>query len=297
MVSFLHEMVIEQFRSRPALAAEMLRDVLGVALPAYEGVRIEEASLNKLQPVEYDADLVLLLEHGEPVFGIVLEVQLQPDADKPFSWLSYLAVLRARFRCPTLVLVVATDEATARWASQAVAIGPPGMSYAPVVLGPGLIPWVRDPAQAAAKPEVAVLSALARGNEAGGVDVVWVALQAVHRRWPEQADFYYDLFCSRLADAARRALEAIMLSTKDYEFKSPLLKENFAKGKAEGKVEGKAEGRVEGKAEALFDILDARGLALTDAQRERITTCNDLPTLNAWIKRAITVAITDEVFG
>jgi hypothetical protein len=42
--------------------------------------------------------VVLLLSSGEPVYGIVVEVQLGRDEKKPYSWPLYQAALRARLR-------------------------------------------------------------------------------------------------------------------------------------------------------------------------------------------------------
>ena len=46
----------------------------------------------------------------------------------------------------------------------------------------------------------------------------------------------------------------------------------------------------------MLDVLDTRGLAITDAQRDRIVNCDDLKTLSRWIRRAVTVASVDELF-
>jgi hypothetical protein len=294
MPSFLHELLIELFRDQPELAPTMLRDALGVPLPAYQEARVENANLNQLRPVEYDADLVVLLEDGKPVFGIVVEVQLSPDPDKLFAWIAYLAILRARLRAPTVVLVVAPDPAVARWAGQPVSLGPPGLTFAPMVLGRNLVPWVTDEDQAEATPEAAMLSALAHGNEPGGVELVIRALEAVKRRSSEKAALYYDILWETLNEATRQALEALMQTT-GYEFKSPFAREYFAKGKAEGKAEGEAEGEAKGKAEALLKFLSARGLAISDAQRATILGCADMAQLERWIEHAASAASVEEI--
>ena len=59
---------------------------------------------------------------------------------------------------------------------------------------------------------------------------------------------------------------------------------------------GRIEGRATEKAAAVLDVLDARGLAVSDAERERIVSCVDLETLTRWHRRAITIASTDELF-
>jgi hypothetical protein len=44
-------------------------------------------------------------------------------------------------------------------------------------------------------------------------------------------------------------------------------------------------------------VLDARGLKVTAAQRERIVGCADLKQLQDWITRAATAATAADVFG
>ena len=100
MPSFLHEALLMLFRNRPALAPKLLRDALHVELPDYTEARIDSADLTDIQPAEYRADLVLLLLHGSPILGIVLEMQLSNDDDKRYVWPAYVANLRARIRCP-----------------------------------------------------------------------------------------------------------------------------------------------------------------------------------------------------
>jgi len=109
MPSYLHEALLLLFRNRPALAPELLRDALHVELPSYTEVRIDSADLTNIQPAEYRADLVILLLHGSPVLGIVLELQLSHDEDKRYAWPAYVANLRARMRCPVCLLVVTAE--------------------------------------------------------------------------------------------------------------------------------------------------------------------------------------------
>ncbi len=49
-------------------------------------------------------------------------------------------------------------------------------------------------------------------------------------------------------------------------------------------------------AEAVLTVLDARGLAVSDAQRERVMACRDQSTLTRWQRAAVTSASVDAVF-
>jgi hypothetical protein len=122
--SITHEALLQLFRNRPELAPELLRDALHVTLPTYAELRVESSDLTDLAPAEYRADLVVLLVDGKPVLGIVVEVQLQRDDRKPFTWPVYVAGLRARLACETCVLVMTPSESVATWARTPVVLGP-----------------------------------------------------------------------------------------------------------------------------------------------------------------------------
>lgn len=170
----LHETLIELFRARPALAAELLGGVLGVEAPLHEQARADPADLPDLLPTEYRADAVVVLTHDEePVMAVVVEVQLRRDGDKRWSWPVYVTTLRARLRCPVELLVICPDAGIAGWCVTPIRLGASGSQVTPLVLGPELVPLVTDPEQAAQAPELTVLSALAqrrRPEASGGVD-------------------------------------------------------------------------------------------------------------------------------
>jgi hypothetical protein len=112
MPSVLHEGVIALVRDQPAFAASLLRELVNVEVPRFNKARLTEATLPQIVPVSYHADAVVLFDvagNEQPVFGAILEVQLQPDDDKPFTWPLYAVTARARDRCPFVVLVATTD--------------------------------------------------------------------------------------------------------------------------------------------------------------------------------------------
>jgi hypothetical protein len=59
--------------------------------------------------------------------------------------------------------------------------------------------------------------------------------------------------------------------------------------------EGEAKGKAEGKAEAILDVLTARGIPVSEAQRQEILRCNDLARLNRWLRRATLAFSADDV--
>ncbi|MFQ3560050.1 hypothetical protein QZN11_25045 [Streptomyces gramineus] len=61
-------------------------------------------------------------------------------------------------------------------------------------------------------------------------------------------------------------------------------------------IEGEAKGRAEGRAEDILRILDLRGVAVAEADRERVLACEDLDTLGVWFDRAVTATGAEELF-
>ena len=70
-------------------------------------------------------------------------------------------------------------------------------------------------------------------------------------------------------------------------FKAVVGKEQFekglAKGEAKGEAKGLAKGEAKGKAEGVILLLEARGLILSEKQREQIMECRHLETLRKWL--------------
>ncbi|HEX2570633.1 MAG TPA: hypothetical protein VH877_13840 [Polyangia bacterium] len=294
---------MELFRQCPELVAYLLREVLGVPLPAYTEVRVEESNFTQPLPTESRADLVLTLNHGAPLLGVVVEMQRQIDDDKPFSWPFYLAGLRHRIRGPVILLVICDDEAVARWAREPIELGP-GWVLRVYVLGPAQIPWIKDRDQARRLPELAVLSAAAHGNEPSGLEVVMATLEGLLTLDAERRSYYYDLVLASLNQAARQALEQeLTMQGGKYEYKSDFARTYFAEGEAKGRAEGEAKGRAEGEAKgraegevrALLALLTARGIAVDPSTRDRILGCTDLEQLERWIVRAATAMSVHEV--
>jgi len=289
--SQLHEVLLMLFRNRPEMAPLLLREALHVELPAYTEVRIESAELTDVAPTEYRADLVVLLVNGKPVLGIVIEVQLKPDDRKRFSWPVYVTGLRARLACDCCLLVVCPSSETARWASAPIVLGP-GAQLVPMVLGPDGVPVITDAEIAHRFPELALLSVMAhgQGDVQTAVNIARVAAAAASDLASDSQALYLDLIESALGEAARKAFEML---PETYKFQGP----SYLRGKAEGEAKGKAEGEARGKAEGILAVLEARGIAATEEQREQILACTDLERLSACVRKAVTLADVDELFA
>src|SRR5436305_4988980 len=211
MPSMAHEILVDLFKNRPSLAAEILAEVLGVALPPYNEARLAATDLTEIQPAEYRADLVVvLLDRDTPVRVIIVEVQLAVDPRKRLSWPAYVAVSRAIHGCPADLLVVAPDPAIARWCAEPIEIGVPGFILRPPVLRRSAVPVVTDLEEAVRRPELGVLSAMAHGDTEEGATIAAAVLPAIRGLDDDRVKLYYDLVYNSLNEAARRSLEAIM---------------------------------------------------------------------------------------
>lgn len=283
MPSLLHEGLLALIRERPEFAAELLREVLHVEVPAFTEARVAEAALSELVPTEYRADLVVLLVDDKPVFGIVHEAQLKAHERKRYSWPMYAVGLRARFECPVVVVVITVDDATARWAAEPIALG--GQSvFVPYVIGPQGVPIVTDIEFAKREPELAVLSVMAhgQGEESVAVAIARAATAGIAGIDDDRWVLYSSLIESSLGDAARKAFEML---PEAQQFFSDSQRKSFDRG------------QLQGQAKTIVAVLEARELAISDEQRQRILECSDVSELDRWVRKAVTVKTTDELFA
>jgi hypothetical protein len=301
MSSYLHELLILLFRNRSGSAAEMLR-AIDVRLPEYDDVRFESSDLSNVRPAEYRADLVLFLERGSrKVLGIIVEVQLAYDEDKPYTWPAYIANLRARHRCAVCLLVITIEDAVSRWAGRPIELGP-GTQCNPWVVGPSNTPPVTDLQDAKENVELAVLSAIEHGQNtdvALAVRIAAAAIVASAAIDAERSRLYLDLILISLSKSAPEVLEATMNSL-GYEYQSDFARRYVAQGRAEGKTEGKAEGRIEGKTEGRVEIvlklLALRFGPLTEAVQVRLCSARSAQ-LDVVAERVLTAQTLEEALA
>lgn len=204
MPALEHEALLRLFRNRPALAAELLHAVTGLALPSAEP-RLVETELTQITPTEYRADMVVAL--GDDTL-LVVEVQLGRDEGKRWSWPLYVAALRAKQRRRVLLLVFTMSDAVAAWARRPIPLGHPRFQLEPIVVGPSAVPQITDEAAARADPELAVLSAVTHGDSESGPEMALAAIVAAAGLDPERAAIYHDLVMRALSAANRKALRS-----------------------------------------------------------------------------------------
>ncbi|MFT3776120.1 MAG: hypothetical protein QM820_63060 [Minicystis sp.] len=285
--------LVDLFKTRPSLAAEILVELLGLSLPAYTEARLASIDLTEIKPAEYRADVVvLLLDRDIPVRGIVVEVQLAADPRKRRSWPAYVSVAHAMHGCLVDLLVVAPDPEVAAWCAEPIPLGPPGFVLTPPVLGREAVPVVTDPAEAARRLELGMLSVMAHGASEQGGAIATALLPAIAQLDEERARFYLDLLLNSVDEATRRALEAMM---KGYEYQSEFAKKYYGQGRDDGRDEGRTEGRTQEAARNLLTVLRVRGIAVPDAIRERILAQKDALLLERWLEKAAVATALAEV--
>jgi hypothetical protein len=63
------------------------------------------------------------------------------------------------------------------------------------------------------------------------------------------------------------------------------------------RAEGLVEGRVETARAALLEVLAARALVPSRAEKARVETCSDPDQLASWHRKAVTASSTQEIFA
>ena len=252
-------------------------------------LRTRDQSYSELEPPEYRADLVIeMVRAGEskPTSMMILEVQLTKDSDKKRTWPAYQAVLRAQYRCPTSIIVLAPDANVARWCAQPIDLDGRGQSIIrPSVIGPDRVPLITSLEDAVRTPSVATLSVIAHGRTEHALEVGRAGLAAARSLDEPDRRLYADVVLHHLEAAARRALEremALKLKNK-YEYESVTFRRLVAQGEAQGKLS------------ALQAVLEARGFHVDHATRARLDACQG-SELDALVVRAATISALDELF-
>ncbi|KAB2909710.1 MAG: hypothetical protein F9K40_03735 [Kofleriaceae bacterium] len=265
-------------RAEPKLVALLLEEVLGVAVPPFEGAETSEADFSQTLPAEFRADLVVILRDAEhaPVMAIVVEVQRKRDEAKRRAWPLYVAALHARMNTPCCLLVLAANDGIARWASAAITTLQPCSPFHPLVVGPSSVPRV-SAERAHREPHLAVLSALVHGDGPGGLDIVLAAIDAVTDMDEQRGRLFFDLILAALSAATRALLEAEMQPGK-YEYKSDFARKYFNAGREEGRAEALHAVRT-----SLLHLAMHRVPTLRDDLRQRIASCSDVERLSATI--------------
>jgi hypothetical protein len=261
-----HDELVELLGRAPGAAVEALRATGRVELPTFDELRVEPGDIRELVPPARNVDVVILLERGQVVFVLLVEVQGAIDREKAFTWPFYVSALRARFRCPVCLMVLALSVDVAAWAGRPIALGQPGSPFVPLVVGREVFPRVTDRDEARREPYRAILAAILHGSEAGAEHLAMAAAAGAETLPADERDMWLELVALSLNDVSKKALEA-MMNIEDFRSRSVWARE----ARLEGQSQGLTQGQKQGKLELLSGLFTRRlGRELSDAERKQL---------------------------
>ena len=278
--------------------------------------------------INLSADALTLVRDANNVTQLALPVEIQrnPDDDKPFTWPGYQWLERRRQRCKTRLLVIATSDATAARALRPIDDGD-GNITTPLVVTRHTMPRITDLAEARAHPMRAVLSAAIHAGKPDGLPVARAALSALRHLPHDSARRYSRLALHKLKPNELHSLrEEIMHTTQEQPGEDPNEYANLLKKYIWDAVDARVEERVEERvarieaeararvnilADSLADALanardqanilvrqlDHRGFRLDPDTITHIYDCQDIAQLEAWQGRVQAATRLAEVFA
>ncbi|MFJ3900220.1 hypothetical protein [Streptomyces sp. NPDC090025] len=288
MVTSSHEASHRIFQERPELLAPVFQ-ILGVPLPARAAIDVLTPDTTEIKPLERRVDSVLRVEPPDgDGFLLAIEAQGRRDPDKASSWTYYLGYLGAKHRLPVLLLVVCQDQATARWAAGPFRSGYgdwTSISVHPLVLGPGNVPLITDPAEAARNLAMAAFSAVTHGTHPEAPAILEALATALGTAGGESASYYSEFLEIGLGDTPARDIWRKLMAVGSYfPGRGTLVEETYLKGKAEG------------LADAVLRVLAARGVVVPEETARRISDSDDPDELTGWLARASVATDIAELF-
>ncbi|WP_026923348.1 hypothetical protein [Glycomyces arizonensis] len=295
MANVPHEALHHLFREEPGLFSTAMSRILNEEFPEVRAVAVLNSDLTEIKPLARYADTVLKVETDEGAEIIVIEPQTGISKKKLRSWAYYIAYLENKYELPVSLLVVTPNAATADWARRPISLGPkrrPSLRVLPFVLGPDNTPFITDPETAAEDIVLTVFAALTHRLDPDIEKALQPLAVALGGLDETTARFFAEFTSVGLGDGCAYTAWKRIIMSMTYPYASRLRDDL----KAEGREEGREEGRAEGRAETVIAILNVRGIALTDAERERIMSCTDLTTLAYWAVRAASVERTEALF-
>jgi hypothetical protein len=316
----LHQGVVRVFQDDPALAFDLARSVFGVELPELDDIHDRKSELDRFAPCVGDTgelrpDLAFsarVLESSRRRrrrrgVALVLEVQRRIVQLERWRIWVYWALFAEHLKMSTIVMVVALNDAVARWARSI------GKSEFPprdclLVLDRQNMPRITDLDQARQRPSMAVLSALIHE---GDIEVLRVGF-AVTLELPDDRRWRYTTALFGVAPVSEQVQLRKELKEMEERYQLTRAERNsiaFYDGKLEGKREGRRQGRREGKEEGLREgerqglvtlvltILELRQIRLKRGMKGQIRACKDIEQLERLAARARHIDSIDELFA
>ena len=206
----------------------------------------------------------------------------------------------AKEDCFALLVVVCQDKKTAEWAMGPFHLGPDDwqpLTVRPLVLGPGNVPVILDPEEAAQDLAMAAFTAVTHGKSPDHTAILEALAHALGRADSDTLKYYSELVESGLGETrAQKTWRALMQNGSYFPGRGTLVEETFLEGEASGEAKGQAKGEAKGEAKSILRLLEMRGIPISETQRTRVTSCTDLDTLDRWLERAFRATETERLF-
>lgn len=291
MVTKNHEGPLRLFQDDPEAPSLIIKDTLGISIGNHVRARPDSEALTERHPVELNCDGVTIYEdeNGKPVHAIITEVQRSPDDRKYYTWPAYVSNLFARCECKVTLVVIATNQATAKWANSLVSIlGHPGMIFEPLVLGPSDLPLILKEDGQPSFETRSMLAMIVNQEHRDFKQAAFTYMTRIAKLPIDQMQRYTVNALSYLDGGALTIMEALMKDKRIFPYGSPLLERT--------QREAEARGEVKKSRTILMKLLQTRGLSVTADVRKRIDSCTDAVLLDTWLERAFTANSLDDVF-
>ena len=255
-------------------------------------------------PTEVRPDVILGRDPSKPWF--MVDVQISRDGEKIFRWpLSWLLVRLERKR-PGDLLVITHDPKIAEWARTGIVAN--GTTGPMLTMHPKVLlldqacvqrllkldsPWSAFAAAWTLQDAPVTEETLA---------IVWAALRKIDELDPELQGRMIRPIVGVLSEPINKKANENMstqlwpnISDEQLD-NSPGVRIWREAAERIGEARGEARGEATGEARAIVLVLQARSVALSDEQRERIETCTDKALLDQWVLRAATATTADDLF-
>jgi hypothetical protein len=312
----LHQGLLALFQEDPWLAF----DILGISRP------VGGTPIDRRAEIEREGKKPWTLRQGYPdlVFvhrdpakkrrGIVITVEAQKDYESGKRWMIpvYQSHLAHDHKLSTWAVVVSLDERMSRRLRAWREGDPPKVDVLLLDVEAVSLRWLDDPAQC---PMAAVLAGTLHGY-AGDLDAARRAFQFTRTMTGDRRQRHGMTILAALPQHQRdQLIEELPMeeqhSWMDVERRSGTyqfgvkeglqqgLERGLEQGREQGLEQGLEQGREQGRMvllELLFGLLAERGVTVDEQSDARIRTCEDLMTLQRWVRRAVHATSAADLF-
>jgi hypothetical protein len=301
MPGLKHQSIVQILRDEPQLLV-MFLGRSGFRLPSGAIPVIADSDLSHRGPrllKELRSDNVFLFQGMHEKVAVVVEVQTsRPNHKRKLTWPCYVTSAREVHDCKAYLLVVAASRDALTGSEHVIEIGQPGFNLRPFVSGRDRLP---PPGGPFFGPELTMLHVLTGTLDLSVHEARMFALASIAEAVPDRYRRYVHLIRIFTPRHARQELEQLMEDL----FKDPFIDRFLEEGKQigiergmeQGMQQGMEQGMQQGMGRVLLTLLAARGLAIPNQVRTRISECTDPDLLDRWATRAATSTTIDEVFA